>query len=130
LVFIPAAMRLDLKDGTNQKVGELTIVVGSSLASTGDAVEHANQAAEQLGPDLAVLNNPIQAAAPLTAEITTQSNAWQPLLSRLGALVKVADTVAEARFILNCLGPSTTKKYIQTGSPLDQVSLGCRVSSL
>jgi hypothetical protein len=163
-VFILAEIRLDLRDNANDKFGDLTICVASSLVSgeavqnaseaaeqlgpglptvnalvstaepvqnaiqtaeqlgpeeptvnalvsTGDAVQNASQAAEQLGPGLPAVNDAIQAIAPLATEITAQFDAWQPLLSRLGALVKVADTVAEARFILNYLGLATTKKY-------------------
>jgi hypothetical protein len=128
-IFISAEICLDLKGGAN-KLGELTICVASSLASASDAVESANRAAPQLGPGPAVVSDAVQATAPLTAEITAQFNAWQPLLSRLGALVKVADTVAEARFILKYLSPATNNKYLQTGSSLDQVGMGCRLSRI
>jgi hypothetical protein len=101
--FIPAEIYLDLKSDANDKSGELTICVASSIVSTGDVVQNTNQAAQQLGPRLAVVNDDIQATAPLATEITAHVDAWQPLLSRLGALVKVADTVAKARFTPNCL---------------------------
>jgi hypothetical protein len=158
MVFIPADIRLVLKDDADHKFGELTICVASSLVSSGEAVQNvgqaveqsgpglpavnalvptreavqntsqaaeqlgpeeptvntfvstrgavqnASQAAEQLGPGLPAVNDAIQAIAPLATEIVAQFNAWQPLLSRLGALVKVADAVAEARFILKLPG--------------------------
>jgi hypothetical protein len=166
MIFIPADIRLVLKDDTNDKFGELTICVASSLVSSGEAVQNvgqaveqlgpglpavnalvptceavqntsqaeqpgpglptvntlvstreavqnASQAAEQLGPGLPAVNDAIQAISPLATEIAAQFNAWQPLLNRLGALVKVADAVAEARFILNYLGSATTKNYLQ-----------------
>jgi hypothetical protein len=43
MVFIPAEIRLDLKDDANDKVGDLTICVASSLASPIDAIESANR---------------------------------------------------------------------------------------
>jgi hypothetical protein len=166
-VFIPAEIRLDLKDNANGKFGELIICVASSVVSTGEtvqnpsqageqlgpglptinalvstgeavqnagqtseqlgpgqptvnnlvstveAVQNAGQAAEQLGPGLPAVNDAIQAIAPLATEIADQFGAWQPLLGRLGALVKVADAVAEVRFILNSLGSAITKNYLQ-----------------
>jgi hypothetical protein len=85
----------------NDQFGELTIWVASSLVSTGEAVQNANRAAEQLGPGVSVVNDAIRATAPFVTQITAQFNAWHPLLSRLGALVKVADMLAEASFISN-----------------------------
>jgi hypothetical protein len=119
----PADISLDLKDGANNKFGELKICITSSLASTQEAVQRASQAAEHLVPGLAVVNGAIQGTIPLATDITAQSNAWQPLLSRLDALVKVADVLAEACFIPNHLSPVATN-YLQTGSPLDQASMG------
>jgi hypothetical protein len=107
-IFILTELCLVLKNA-NDKFGELTIFVASS--STGEAVQNANQAAEQLGPGLVVVNDAIQAITPLATEITAQVNAWKPLLSRLDALLKVANTVAKACFIPNYLSPATTKKY-------------------
>jgi hypothetical protein len=129
--FIRAEIRLDLKSDADDKFGDLTICVTTSFASAREAVQNANQVAEQLGTGLAVANDVIQAAAaPLASEITAQFNAWQPLLSRLAALVKVADTVAEACFILNYLFPTITENYLQAGPPLDQVSMGCGLGSV
>jgi hypothetical protein len=95
MVFIPAEMCLDLKDGANKKVGDLTILLASSLSPTRYAVENVNQAAEQLGPGLAVVNSLVQAAVPLAAQITTEFNVWQLLLNCVRALVKVVDIVAK-----------------------------------
>jgi hypothetical protein len=83
------------------------------LVSTVEAVQNASQAAKQLGPGLPAVNDAIQAIAPLATEITAQFDAWQPLLSCLGALVKVVDAVAEAHFILNSLDSAITKNYLQ-----------------
>jgi hypothetical protein len=74
------------------------------LVSTCETVQNASQAAEQLGPGVLAVNDTIQAISPLATEIAAQFNAWQPLLSRLGTLVKVADEVAEAHFILKLPG--------------------------
>jgi hypothetical protein len=127
----PADLSLDLKDETNNKCGELKIRIASSLASTRDAVQKASQAAEHLDPGLAVVNDTIQATTPLAIAMTAQSNAWQPLLSRLEALVKVADILAEARFIPHPESPvPAATKYLQTGSPLDQAGMGCCLSSV
>jgi hypothetical protein len=95
----PADLSLDLKDGANNKSGELKICVACSLGSTREAVQKASEAVEHLRPPLAAVNDANQATTPLATAITAQSNAWQPLLSRLDALVKVADVLAEARFI-------------------------------
>jgi hypothetical protein len=124
----PADLSLDLKDGANNKSGELKICIASSLAST---LQKASQAAEHLGPALAVVSDAIQATTPLATAITAQSNAWQPLLTRLEALVKVADILAEARFVPHpeCPVPAATK-YLQTGSPLDQAGMGRCLSSV
>jgi ABC-type transporter Mla subunit MlaD len=127
--FIPAEIRLDLEDAAKDKVGELTMYIASSAVSISDAIENANQAAAHLGPGPAIVNNTIQATAPLATEIAAQHDAWQPLLSRLEALMRIADAVAEVRFILNHLCPVITK-YFQTGSPLDQISMGSRQSSV
>jgi hypothetical protein len=110
---MPTEIRLDLKGGTNHKFGDLTICVASSLVSTREAI----QAVGDLSSGLAVVNDTCQVATPLVTEITAQLNAWHPLLSRLDALVKVTDMLAEARFILNHPCPMITK-YLQTGSPL------------
>jgi hypothetical protein len=126
-VFIPAEIRFDLKDNANDKVGDLTICVASSLTSPSDAVESANRAAQQLGSGLTRVNDASQGIATLATEITP---AWQSLLNRLEALVKIADTVAEVRFIPNYLCPTTAKKYLQTGSPLDQGSMGSCLGSV
>jgi hypothetical protein len=127
----PADLSLDLKDGANNKSGELKIYFTSSLASTREAVQKANQATEHLGPALAVVNDAIQATTPLATAITAQSNAWQLLLSRLDALVKVADILAEARFIPRPESPvPAATNYLQTGSPLDQAGMGCCLSSV
>jgi hypothetical protein len=128
--FIPAEICLELKGGRNNKFGELIICVVSSLTPTNDAAQNASQAAQQLHSGLAVVNDAIQATAPLATEITAQFNAWQPLLSRLAALVEIANTVAEVRFILNYLCPAITKTYLRTGSPLDQVSVGSRLCNI
>jgi hypothetical protein len=130
-VFIRAEMCLDLKSDADNKFGDLTICVTTSFTSAREAVQNANKAAEQLGTGLAMANNIIQAAAtPLAPEITAQFNAWQPLLSCLAAVVKVADTVAKACFIPNYLFPTITEDYLQAGPPLDQVSMGCGLSSI
>jgi hypothetical protein len=105
MVIIPPEICLDLKSDPNDTFGELTICVASYLASTSEAVKTINQAAQQLGPRLPVVNDTIQATTPLATEITARFNAWQLLLRRLAALVKVADAVAEARFIPNCVSP-------------------------
>jgi hypothetical protein len=110
-------MRLDLISDANDKFGELTISVASALTSTTEAVESANRDAQELGPGLAKVNDVIQAATPLATAIIDQSNAWQPLLSRLGVLMKVADAVAEARSILNHLCPTITKKFTNRFTP-------------
>jgi hypothetical protein len=123
-----AEISIDLNGGANNKFGELKIWVASSLASTREAVQDVNQAAEHLDSGLGIVNEAIQATTPLATEITAQFNAWQPLLSRLGALVKVADMLAEVRFIPN--HPCSTTKHLQTGSPLDQAGMGNCLSSL
>jgi hypothetical protein len=126
----PVDLSLDLKDGAN-KSGEVKICIASSLASTREAVQKASEAAEHLGPGLAVVNDAIQATTPLATAITAQSNAWQPLLTRLEALVKVADILAEARFIPHPESPvPAATKYLPTGSPLDQACMGCCLSSV
>jgi hypothetical protein len=129
-VFMAAELHLDLEGDTNGKFGELTLSMASSLASTAEVVENANLAAGQLGPGLAVVENAIQATAPLVTEVTAQFDAWQPLLSRLRALVEVGDMLAEARFYLELSDPASTKRCLQTGSPLDQVSMGSCLSSV
>jgi hypothetical protein len=116
MVFIPAEIRLDLKDDANDKVGALTICVTSSLAGPTGAIESASRASQKLGPGLTRVNDANQGIATLATEITP---AWQSLLNRLEALVKIADIVAEVCFILNYLRHTTAKKYLQTGSPLD-----------
>jgi hypothetical protein len=98
-------MHLDWKNGANHSVGELTIHVASSLASTTDT------------------------ASALVMEIAVPSDAWQPLLSRLNALVAVADVVAGVRLTyLLCL--MTTEKHLPVDSPLDQTSMGNCISSV
>jgi hypothetical protein len=109
----PADLSLHLKDGTNNKSRKLKICITSSLTSTREAVQKVSQAAEHLGPGLAIVNDAIQATTPLATAIMAQSNAWQPLLSRLEALVKVADILAEACFILNHLCPWLLSIYKQ-----------------
>jgi signal transduction histidine kinase len=84
---------LDLKSDVDDKVGELTIRVTSSLASIREALKNAEQAAKQLDPTLAVVNDPIQAIAPLATVITDWASAWQLLGDRLAALVEVANAV-------------------------------------
>jgi hypothetical protein len=129
-VSVPADISLDLKSDVNDKVGELTVRVTSSLASTSEAVKNATQTVQPLDPGRDVVNDPIQAITPLATAITDWASDWKPLLDRLAALVKVADAVAKARYILNCLSPMTTKKHLQTGSPLDHVNMGSGLSSV
>ncbi|KAF9508877.1 hypothetical protein BS47DRAFT_1397417 [Hydnum rufescens UP504] len=74
-------IRLDLQGAANDKVGELTICMASSLPPPSDAVGSTNLAVQQLGPGLAMINNTIQAATPLATEVMAQFNAWRPLLS-------------------------------------------------
>jgi hypothetical protein len=119
-----------LKDDANDKFRELTICVALSLASTAEAVQNTPLAVKQLGPGLAVVNDAVQAVSPLATEITAQFNAWQPLLNRLTTLVKVADLLAEVCFTSDYLCSATAKKYLQTGPPLDQVSMGSCLSSI
>jgi hypothetical protein len=96
MIFIPAEIHLDLKDDADNKFGELTICVASSLAFPNDAIESANWATQQLGPSLTRLNDTIQAITPLTTKITP---AWQSLVSHLETLVKVADIVTKAYMV-------------------------------
>ena len=100
-----------------------------SLVSISDVVENADRAAKRLGAGLAIdiVNDAIQ--APLATAIEAQSEAWKSLLSRLDTLMKVGDIVAEVCFILNYL-PPVIVKYFQTGSPLDPVNMGSRLSSV
>ena len=100
-----------------------------SLVSISDPVEIADQAANQLGPGLAIgiVNDAIQ--APLATAIEAQSEAWKSLLSYLDTLMKVGDIVAEVCFILNYLRPAIVK-YFQTDSPLDSVNMGSRLCSV
>jgi hypothetical protein len=71
-------MQLDLKGDMNHKFRDLTTCVASSLVSTHEAVQNANQAAEHLGSRLAIVNHISQAIRPLATEIMAQFNAWQP----------------------------------------------------
>jgi hypothetical protein len=128
-VFIQAEISLDLKNDANDKFGELAICVAFSRASPINVIQSADRATQELESALTRAHdvNTNQATAALAAQMTL---AWQSLLSRLEALVKIADIVAEVRFIPNSLCPTTTNLYLQTGSPLDQVGMGCRLSSI
>ena len=97
-------------DGANSKVGELTIhTAPPSLVSVSNAVENADQAANQLGTGLTIdiVDDVIQ--APLATAIEAQSEAWKSLLGYLDTLMKVGDIVAEVCFILNYLRPAIVK---------------------
>jgi hypothetical protein len=122
-------MHLDWKNGANDSVGELTIHVESSLASTTDTDQILKTSTEQPLPGLAAATGFVGTASAIVTEIAVPSDTWQPLLSRLNALVAVADVVAEVRLTyLRCL--MTTEKHLPVDSPLDQTSMGNCISSV